>query len=836
MNNKSYLVILMLLLVVYGCSSNGVKNPVTAGNFEPGKLDATPQITTENNNRYMIGYWDVFIPDDHSSIELFPLRTTDMHFNAVRWLEETPCSTCLTVENIMIMPSGLLSAGFRLQHPFPGLDRFNGFDVRGIFISGGNYTFPYSEQTISWFSDDHPRMVNYDGYTDLFNPTDFPEDLPVPPCLKYVPGNRSTGGDLSATLNPFVAYQTWEPRRMFVAGAAETHQILLDLPDGPIWFGYAVDVSWHPVEGELIDPIEDFPPEANSLEPYSIQVEVGKGIWNGLGGESEISIIVHDWQGINGITGAVLEAPDLFGALTLLSFFYIDENTGIFRASITNQTGIEPGHYPLLVRVFGNDDDPNLGWRSAFTVYDLHDVGQSDGWARTWGDTGDDHSYAVDVDSQADIYVAGMFEGTVDFNPDLDEDEFRSANGEFDTYLAKYNKTGDFLWVRTWGGEESGTFEEPANIVAVDNFDEIYVIGSFAGTCDFDPGPEIDSHTSTDQNIFLTKFDSTGEHLWVKTWGSSGVHDIGFGVNTDDDNNVFATGTFRGTCDMDPGPAQDFHGSNGSIDVFVSKFTSYGSFIWSRTFGGIVADQSRGIDTDVFGNVYVGGCFERDVDFAPGSDENWITAIGEADAYITTYDTDGNYRWTKTIGGPEIDVSRSVHVNNLRIYLAGTYRAIAKFDDSLFYASQGGKDGFVTAYDLDGNLTETYLVSGPGTESCSSVNTDWVGRLLITGPFSQDADLDPSWSGEDIRDSFGLTDAYVIKLNTYTNTPEWISTWGGPEHDRAWCVAVDNFANIYTSGWFAGTPDFDPSDGIYEVPSNGEIDSFLHMMPPSGTW
>ena len=132
-----------LLGILAGCASDKTTNPITNDPVQKIRPFNTASADSTSNNRYLFGYWDVYIPENRESIELYPLRTTDLHLNAVRWLEVTPCLTCLTVENVTILPSGLLSAGFRLQHPFPGLDQYTGFDVRGIMITGGNYEFEF---------------------------------------------------------------------------------------------------------------------------------------------------------------------------------------------------------------------------------------------------------------------------------------------------------------------------------------------------------------------------------------------------------------------------------------------------------------------------------------------------------------------------------------------------------------------------------------------------------------------------------------------------------------------------------------------------------------------
>jgi hypothetical protein len=104
----------------------------------------------------------------------------------------------------------------------------------------------------------------------------------------------------------------------------------------------------------------------------------------------------------------------------------------------------------------------------------------------------------------------------------------------------------------------------------------VYVIGTFQGTSvDFNPDPTSDDpHSSNgDDDIFLSKFDSSGTFLWARTWGRNDV-DWGWGVVADGSGNVYVTGGFAGTSvDFDPDPTEvDPRSSNGAADVFLSKF------------------------------------------------------------------------------------------------------------------------------------------------------------------------------------------------------------------------------------------------------------------------
>ena len=103
----------------------------------------------------------------------------------------------------------------------------------------------------------------------------------------------------------------------------------------------------------------------------------------------------------------------------------------------------------------------------------------------------------------------------------------------------------------------------------------------------------MDNHTSVGKNdIFLSKFDPSGNFKWAKTWGGSG-NEFNGGVAVDKSGSAYVTGSFPGTVDFDPGSGVDEHGSiNGSYDVFLSKFDSAGNFLWAKTWGGIDDDDA----------------------------------------------------------------------------------------------------------------------------------------------------------------------------------------------------------------------------------------------------
>jgi hypothetical protein len=192
-------------------------------------------------------------------------------------------------------------------------------------------------------------------------------------------------------------------------------------------------------------------------------------------------------------------------------------------------------------------------------------------WVRTWGMEDSDIGYAVVAYGSENVYAAGEYQNTVDFDPGPGVDE-HTSNGGPDVFLSKFNSNGDFQWACTWGGDN----EDCGQGIAVDGSENILVTGDFAHTVDFDPGPGVDERTANGwQDAFLSKLDSSGALQWARTWGGEGWTE-GHGICIDDFNNIYFTGEFYYAVDFDPGPGIDEHTPVGGDDVFLVKLLSDG--------------------------------------------------------------------------------------------------------------------------------------------------------------------------------------------------------------------------------------------------------------------
>ncbi|HEX9150402.1 MAG TPA: nucleotide-binding protein, partial [Thermoanaerobaculia bacterium] len=128
-------------------------------------------------------------------------------------------------------------------------------------------------------------------------------------------------------------------------------------------------------------------------------------------------------------------------------------------------------------------------------------------------------------------------------------------------------------------------------------------------------------------DIFLVKYSSNGMHQWSRSYGTTAaVGDIGNAVAVDGANNVLLTGSIVGAVDFGGGALA----GNGSYDVFIAKFRSDASHLWSKRAGALYDDHGWGIAADSTGNVFSTGDFYQSINFGGG------TLVNEAgtDSYV----------------------------------------------------------------------------------------------------------------------------------------------------------------------------------------------------------
>jgi hypothetical protein len=208
-------------------------------------------------------------------------------------------------------------------------------------------------------------------------------------------------------------------------------------------------------------------------------------------------------------------------------------------------------------------------------------------WVKTVGRTLIDCAMSVEVDHQGNVYTTGYFSGTVDFDPNPTINyPLVSTSSSADVYIQKLDSLGNFVWAKSLGA----AWDDTPYDIHLDKDENLYIIGRFGLTIDFDPGPGSFPLTgSGNMDVFLLKLDVAGQFIWAKRWGAASA-DYGISVTTDDEGNIYTSGYFFGFVDFDPGLGERSLWSKGNGDLFISKLKANGDFVWARSAGGPVFD------------------------------------------------------------------------------------------------------------------------------------------------------------------------------------------------------------------------------------------------------
>lgn len=448
-------------------------------------------------------------------------------------------------------------------------------------------------------------------------------------------------------------------------------------------------------------------------------------------------------------------------------------------------------------------------------------------WVKKMGGSLDDTGNSITNDSSGNIYTTGHFTGTVDFDPGAGV-YLLTSSGQTDIFISKLDANGNFLWAICLGGAGF----DIGRAITFDKSGYIYITGTYTGIVNFNPGVNtfnLNGDINNLQNIFILKLTKDGDFVWAKKIGGEGSDSID-AIAIDVMGNILTIGHFDVVIDLDPSIAVYYLNPNGfHYDVFISKLDSSGDFIWAKKINGALDDIGFSVKTDLQGNIYATGFFEDVADFDPGLLTYNLTAIGSKDIFILKLDPDGNYIWARAIGGVSDDVSFTLATDILNnVYLAGRFMDTVNFNPGTlknFLYSPNSIDAFILKMNGQGNFIWVKQIKGRNIVSCNSICVDIQGNLYCTGYFTETADFNPGAAEYNLVSS-GNQDIYILKLDS-TGDFLWANKFGGTSNDAGNSIITDASGQIYLTGQFQATVNFDPGSNIFNLNSAGFRDIFI---------
>ncbi len=365
------------LLISAGCAGSGDPGFPTVPANDTNPVLASGQTDTRSPQRHLWSYNEIRIDPETLEFEVLPARQVADHWNVLLWLEQGPCTNCFKVHSITGTPKGTLQVSAEILHPFPS-PTLTGFDVRGIAMAHGTHTFPNSGLVTSDRLFNEGQLVNADGFTTLYNPTTMGAG---PGGLQgYIQGVRATIPYPNTTLNGYKRLTSpgdENTRNAFYAGSSVETIFEIFKPTTAFILGYAVDASWvPPATTPVVNPMTDFPPNANCSEPWKIDVTetpVGLGLTSS-GGEVVLQLDIYDYQGKLTHYVPSLECPELFNGVLYATYKSSESTHSTFEITIANQNLAPDGSYKCLITVEDLDNDTAPEWLD-ITAYLVHELG-----------------------------------------------------------------------------------------------------------------------------------------------------------------------------------------------------------------------------------------------------------------------------------------------------------------------------------------------------------------------------------------------------------------------------------------------------------------------------
>jgi len=356
--------------------------------------------------------------------------------------------------------------------------------------------------------------------------------------------------------------------------------------------------------------------------------------------------------------------------------------TGFFMDTVDFDPG--PNVYSLMAEGQGSnvfisklDAAGNFVWAKQINMFGSIGIGKS-----------------IAVDLAGNVYTAGHFYGSADFDPGPGVSPLTPQNGD-EVFVSKLDASGNFVWARQ---VNTSNISQPSSI-AVDGAGNVYTTGFFIGNADFDPGPN--TAITGGHGIFMAKWNTAGQYVWARQITATSIFNMmdSRSIAVDLSGNVYTTGYFEGTIDADTGPGTLSFTSAGLRDGFIHKLDASGNFVWAKQLGSPLYDLGNSIATDSAGYVYTVGNFEAPVDFDPGPNEAYLLPRG---VFVSKLDGAGNFVWADKLGNnPIIEFSEgpSLALGAGHIYVTGPFYGTVDLDpgaNSLDLTSAGKQDIYVT--------------------------------------------------------------------------------------------------------------------------------------------
>lgn len=392
------------------------------------------------------------------------------------------------------------------------------------------------------------------------------------------------------------------------------------------------------------------------------------------------------------------------------------------------------------------------------------------------------------------------------------------------------------LPVTTWAKNFGGSGDSKCTGMQVDKQNNILMCGYFRGTVDFDPTSGVRNVSSKgDADIYVAKLDPNGNLLWVSTMGGSSL-DQANDLSLDGSGNVAISGQFTSTdLDANPDAAVNLLQSNGAEDAFLIYLDSNGHYKWAQSLGSAGTDRGANVVFDTNDNLIFNGYYSSSIDVGGTT----LNSPGGTNGFAVKYQNNGNLTWAIDLGSSGDDAFRGLAVDSKNnIILSGYYNGTVNFDPlgPGRNLTSAGDESFICEYGADGKLIWVNRILGSLYQNGSIICIDTKDNVYMAGSFDLGINFDASNPSGTIFPAGNLS--MFISKYTGAGNFQYAKVIGG-QTSGAFCyqIAPDANNNIYITGYFSGTIDFNPDPNVVaNLNDSGQRDLFLGKYDENGNF
>lgn len=367
----------------------------------------------------------------------------------------------------------------------------------------------------------------------------------------------------------------------------------------------------------------------------------------------------------------------------------------------------------------------------------------------------------------------------------------------------------------------------------------VIMAGSYAsGINDIDPGSNtVPLPPANNFGFYLIKYNDLGSYLGhMSVSGTANV--LAQDAARDASGNYIIIGEFTGTTDFDPS-ANTFTVNSGTSQgkAFIAKYDANFNFLSVYTFTATNYSAFQSVKVDAAGKIYVGGYFWGTQDFDVGIGVANETSTTTGSNVFLIYDSSMNllnrfvnFGRFKTLC--EVD-------NSGNIYLAGLFNANSDFDPSpstYTLTPVGGSDVFIAKYNSSMVLQWAGQIGNTNSENLKQLKLDGNGNPILLGEFSGTVDFDMNTSSTYTLTSVA-TDNFLVRISAlglfnWARHYQLSNVFNNVIGDN---VDVDANNNIYLTGAFSGTKNFNNGGIAFTMVATGDVDGFVEKLDNTGT-